>query len=151
MDSDFYSSLSNNFFNNVSDGLDRAIAQLPVGSWIFWIFVLFFILFLLWLFFGGEEHEYVGLAPMKIGVDSTKYISGQAYAEIEKSNVRAETKEIKNNFEPSQVNRDTSKTIKKVSKGEEICRNIMKELYNKDFHVLDPIFLKILKLKEISN
>lgn len=32
--------------------------------WSFWIFFLLGILFLLWLFFGGKQHEFVGLAPL---------------------------------------------------------------------------------------
>lgn len=123
--------------------------NLPTGSWVFWIFVLLFILFLLWLFFGGEEHEYIGLAPMKIGVDSTKYISGQAYAEIEKSNLAApsiqldkETKNEKTSFVPSSATGDNSKKIKKISKGEEICRKVMEEIYNKKFPCVRPNFLK---------
>ena len=32
--------------------------------WSFWILFLLGILFLLWLFFGGKQHEFVGLAPL---------------------------------------------------------------------------------------
>lgn len=123
-----------------------SMKNIPTGSWVFWIFILLVILFLLWLFFGGEEHEYIGLAPMKIGVDSTKYISGQAYAEIEKSNLTAPSiqtdKDQKPSFVPSSVNDDNSKRIKKISKGEEICREVMEEIYNKKFPCVRPNFLK---------
>lgn len=111
--------------------------RISTNGWVFWISILLFILFLLWLFFGGGDYEYVGLAPMKIGVDSTKYINGQAYAAIEKSN-----QVTKNKFIASGTDKENSKPIKKVSKGEEICRNVIEEIYQKKFPCVRPNFLK---------
>lgn len=110
--------------------------KISTTGWVFWISILLFVLFLLWLFFGGGDYEYVGLAPMKIGVDSTKYINGQGYAAIEKSNQIAKSK-----FVPSTIS-ENSKPIKKVSKGEEICRNVIEEIYQKKFPCVRPNFLK---------
>ena len=62
--------------------------NVPISTtgWVFWLLVLIFIFFLLWLFFGRGDYEYIGLSPLNIGVDSTKYINGHTYAAIEKSN-----------------------------------------------------------------
>ena len=40
MDSDFYSSLSNNLF---TDGLTNALAVIDTGNWIFWIIIIIII------------------------------------------------------------------------------------------------------------
>ena len=48
--------------------------QILNRGWEFWICISLIILFILWLFYGGEDHEYVGLKPLKTGVDSTKYV-----------------------------------------------------------------------------
>ena len=66
--------------------------SISTSGWVFWFLILLFVLFLLWLFFGGGDYEYIGLAPMKIGVDSTKYANGYTYAAVDKSNRR--TKKI---------------------------------------------------------
>jgi len=48
-------------------------------SWAFWLSIGLIILFILWLFYGGKDHEYVGLGPLKTGVDSTLYVNGDKY------------------------------------------------------------------------
>lgn len=48
-------------------------------GWAFWLSVGLIILFILWLFYGGKDHEYVGLGPLKTGVDSTRYVNGDKY------------------------------------------------------------------------
>lgn len=60
-----------------------------IFSWQFWLGVLLTILVFLWLFFGGKNHEYVGLSPLKIGIDSTKYIDPSTSNKAYKSNKRA--------------------------------------------------------------
>jgi hypothetical protein len=46
--------------------------NLSALSWQFTIFILLGFLFFLWLFFGGGDHQYIGLNPLKIGYDATK-------------------------------------------------------------------------------
>ena len=60
------------------------------GDSVSWFILIFLIFFLLWLFVGGGDHEYIGLAPMKIGVDSTKYIDDHVYRVIERGNYQAD-------------------------------------------------------------
>ena len=60
------------------------------ASWVVWFIIIAVIIFILWIFVGGGNYEYVGLAPLKIGVDSTKYVDDQVYGVIERSNYHAE-------------------------------------------------------------
>ncbi len=60
-----------------------------IFSWQFWLGVLLTILVFLWLFFGGKNYEYIGLSPLKIGIDSTKYVDDSTYNKAHKSNKRA--------------------------------------------------------------
>jgi hypothetical protein len=60
------------------------------ASWIVWFSIIAIVIFILWIFVGGGNYEYVGLAPLKIGVDSTKYVDEQVYGVIERSNYNAE-------------------------------------------------------------
>ncbi len=78
--------LPSSYLTVASNYLNTTIST---DGWVFWLLVLLFILFLLWLFFGGGDYEYVGLSPMKIGVDSTKYANEYTYAEVTKSNRNA--------------------------------------------------------------
>lgn len=48
-------------------------------GWPFWLCIGLLVLFILWLFYGGNEYEYVGLSPLKTGIDSTKYIDPSNY------------------------------------------------------------------------
>ena len=57
-----------------------------IFGWQFWLGVLLTILVFLWIFFGGKNYEYIGLAPLKIGVDSSKYIDPSTYNKSCKSN-----------------------------------------------------------------
>lgn len=44
-------------------------------SWQYFIILLLIILFILWLFWGGQKNlKFIGLAPLKIGVDATRNI-----------------------------------------------------------------------------
>lgn len=161
MDPQVYS----NFYSKIQKYLSTNV---ELDNWILWIFILLFILFLLWLFFGGGNYEYIGLKPLRVGVDSTKYINSENYyqinrehkqreiqKEIEKEIEREIEKEIlvknqqknnqkeenKENFIPSSDS-DSSKNIKKYSKGEEICRQVLEEVYKKEFPCVRPNFLK---------
>jgi len=142
-------------YNVVSSTIiDYLNTPISTTSWIFWLFVLLFVFFLLWLFFGRGDYEYVGLAPMKIGIDSTKYVNGDTYAAVEKSNQTAkkisgdnEDTTISNSFTVSNVtNNDNSVPItsrgRRISNGERICREVMEEIYKKPFPCVRPDFLK---------
>ena len=48
-------------------------------SWTFWLSVGLIVLFILWLFYGGNDHEYVGLGPLQTGIDSSKYVDANKY------------------------------------------------------------------------
>ena len=44
-------------------------------SWQYCILFLLIILFIIWVFYGGQEDlQYIGLAPLKIGVDATRNV-----------------------------------------------------------------------------
>ena len=60
------------------------------ASWVVWFIIIGIIIFILWIFVGGGNYEYVGLAPLKIGVDSTKYVDEQVHGIIERSDYHAE-------------------------------------------------------------
>ena len=60
------------------------------ASWGVWFIIIVVIIFFLWIFVGGGNYEYVGLAPLKIGVDSTKYVDEQVYGVLDRSNYNAE-------------------------------------------------------------
>ncbi len=158
------------------------------AGWVVWFLIIALIIFILWLFVGGGNYEYVGLAPMRVGVDSTKYIDDQMYGAIERGNYHAKKVSginitpklpqsvnnlVNNNssiFVPSSVgtsgnnNNNTSlnlipliplkpvppydpskvpvKKPKKCSKGEQMCRQVVEEIYNKPFPCVRPNFLK---------
>lgn len=127
--------------------MDRMNYLINAG-WETWILILVIILFILWLFVGGGNYEYVGLAPMKIGVDSNQYINGQAYSTIDKSNYNAPkvsgidvTPKIPTVNIPTCLSPEVKKT-KKCSKPEEICRDVLETIYNKPFPSARPDFLK---------
>lgn len=67
------------------------IEKLINAEWTIWFIILGIIFFLLWLFAGGGDYKFIGLSPMKIGVDSSKYIDRSAYDIIENGNYNAET------------------------------------------------------------
>ena len=52
-------------------------------GWAFWLCICLVVIFILWLFYGGKDYEYIGLKPLKTGVDSTKYIDPTNYNEID--------------------------------------------------------------------
>ena len=65
------------------------LTNLLDASWVVWFLIVVLIIFIIWLFVGGGDYEYVGLAPMKVGVDSTKYLDEQMYPIIERGNYHA--------------------------------------------------------------
>ena len=64
--------------------------KLIKANWTVWFLILVLLFFILWLFFGGGEYEYVGLSPLDINVDSTKYANANTYSLIDISNNKAE-------------------------------------------------------------
>ena len=136
---------SQTFSNTVVEYLKTPVS---LTGWVFWLIVVVFIFFLLWLFFGRGDYEYVGLKPLKIGVDSTRYINDKTYAIIEKSKKNAQ--KITGDqvtlipVEPTEPIEPTEPVVsrRRVSKGEQICRQVMEELYNKPFPTIRPDFLK---------
>lgn len=44
-------------------------------SWQYCILILLIIIFIIWIFYGGQDNlEYIGLAPLKIGVDASRNV-----------------------------------------------------------------------------
>jgi hypothetical protein len=64
--------------------------KLIKANWTVWFLIIVLLFFILWLFFGGGEYEYVGLSPLDINVDSTKYANANTYSLIDISNNKAE-------------------------------------------------------------
>jgi hypothetical protein len=49
-------------------------------SWQYCLIFLLILLFLLWLFFGGQENlQYIGLSPLKIGVDASRNVEHEKF------------------------------------------------------------------------
>ena len=144
-----------------------------IFSWQFWLGVLLTILVFLWLFFGGKNHEYIGLSPLKIGIDSTRYIDDNTYNKAHKSNKRAKqytvdpvdnTPELPSeSFSQSEesicmVESYSCETVEsprsmalgghkcrlntRMSNGEQICKKVIEEIYEKPFYTVRPDFLK---------
>lgn len=135
------------------------------AGWVSWFIFLFIVIGILWLFAGGGDYEYVGLNPLKIGVDSTKYIDNRTFNAIERSNYHSEKitgfdatpnipSTITNELTPNQVCNivepldpictliDKPRKVTNCSKGERICREVLEEIYNKPFPCVRPKFLK---------
>ena len=164
------------------------LTDLLDASWVVWFLIIALIVFIIWLFVGGGDYEYVGLAPMKVGVDSSKYLDEQMYPIIERGNYHADkvtgidiTPKIPTAVEPPQpennsifvspsietnnnlsnISSDISsnltpipfippcdpfvapaKRTKKCSKGEQKCRDVIENIYQKEFPCVRPNFLK---------
>src|SRR5688572_17935268 len=93
-----------------------------VYLWQFWIIFLFIIVFILWLLYGGEENlEYIGLSPLKIGVNAADYIrrdEDKQGKQTQTQRTHAEDlDDISSEYEyqitktDSQINDDTSETV----------------------------------------
>ena len=51
-------------------------------SWQYFIILLLIILFFIWLFWGGQDNlQYIGLAPLKIGVDASRNVEHETEEE----------------------------------------------------------------------
>lgn len=153
---------------SISDAISQSLTNFNYTAlvsysknWTVWLLVLVFIVFVLWLIFGGKEYEYIGLSPMKLGVDSTKYVNDHTRAVVERSNYRAKkitgkdlSKEKEDDPSPCFVPSSNSMTTpyptpeekpvscKRVSKGEQICREVMEEIYGAEFPCVRPEFLR---------
>ena len=141
------------------------------ADWVVWFIIIGVTLFVLWLFFGGGDYEYVGLEPMKIGVDSNKYVDPHTYTTIYHGNQNAErisevdiTPEVPHEMEGPEVCDfiddamdsesldqesveeiclvDQPRNNKWCSKGEQKCREVMERIYGKPFPTVRPNFLK---------
>ena len=167
MESIFQSNPFHYFFDNT----------VSFKGWSFWLLVLLLFIFLLWLFFGGKKYEYIGLSPMKIGVDSTKFANGHTYAAVAKSNLTARkitgsdlevsyvtTRDERsegnhpqegeksncrqNNFVSSRFTNVNNVTLpvkhrgRKISKGEQKCKETLEKIYGKEFLCVRPDFLR---------
>lgn len=62
-----------------------------VYFWEFWTILLLLVIFILWIFYGGQEYEYIGLKPMKLGVNAADYIDETGQYKVDKSNNEAPT------------------------------------------------------------
>ena len=123
------------------------------AEWPLWLLFFITLLFILWIFFGGGDYEYIGLSPLKVGVDSNKYINEATYCKIERDNHHAvrysdNTKETNNNnlFDQEIIKRALGKykpyKNNKISKGERLCKEVIEEIYGKPFYCIRPDFLK---------
>ena len=43
-------------------------------NWKFWVILIAAVIFVMWIFFGGEEHEFIGLKALDPNVKSDKYV-----------------------------------------------------------------------------
>lgn len=132
-------------------------------GWAFWLTIMLIIFFILWLFYGGGDHEYIGLSPLQVGVDSSKYVSKHKYDDIQHQLARSDLTPVNTSyvdyyesyedddfncdditFEDTQVEDIKFAPVsgRKVSKGEAICKAVLEELYSKEFHTVRPDFLK---------
>lgn len=167
------------------------LSIINVIGWQFCLGFLLGIILVLWLFYGGKDYEYVGLSPLKVGVDSTKYIDESKYNTIDiknyskrtskkskKKKKSKKTKKYKPKFNHSLSDSYNEPTIKglvspcqyesyesydvsyvkspntlalgenkkfknsNISKGEQICKDVIEKIYNKPFHCVRPSFLK---------
>ena len=130
--------------------------RISPSDWVFWLLVILFIFFLLWLFFGGGDYEVVGLNPFKIGVDSRKYITDEDYEEIRRSNEQASKISISDHKTREKVickkyTVDDEKRAlgkykchknNKLSKGEQLCKEVIEDVYQLPFYCVRPSFLK---------
>ena len=140
------------------------VSNILKAGWLFWMAFLLIILFILWLFFGGGDYDYIGLSPLKIGVDSTKYIDDYTCSKIERDNYNAEQisnneddicisteKNTYDNLPDERFDQQTKDKAlgkfkcyksKKISKGERICKEVIEDIYEKPFYCVRPNFLK---------
>ncbi len=70
--------------------MNNFLKSLINAGYLVWFLIVALIIFILWIFVGGGTYEYVGLAPLKIGVDSTKYLDDHMYEVIERGNYHAD-------------------------------------------------------------
>jgi hypothetical protein len=127
-------------------------------SFAFWIVVLLFIIFLLWLFFGGGDHEFVGLEPLIPNRQIAPYIRQEKtrYSQTAEDLWSEVTTDIiSTNEDPSCV--DTTPQLpecipptkppavfsrKFESKRERKCREVMQKKYQRPFPKIRPTFLR---------
>ena len=92
-------------------------------SWQYCIIFLVLLLFILWLFFGGQENlQYIGLSPLKIGVDASRNVEHENgdNEEVEESEVESENKSGEN-IEGEEIDRTpTLPDVLEKIKGENI-------------------------------
>lgn len=131
------------------------------------IIIILITIFALWLFFGGGNYECVGLKPLQVNQEITPYIldnntnlhlqdidelfdrSPWSYEGIALTGGLGSVDEeeidtspiLPPNFKSSKNNKEVqSKRFE--SKGEAKCREVMREIYEKDFPNKRPYFLK---------
>jgi hypothetical protein len=51
-----------------------------LNDWKIWLLSILIIIFILWFFFGGKKCEFIGVKPLSIGVDSSKYIDENMFS-----------------------------------------------------------------------
>lgn len=75
-------------FKNNKNKLKMDIVISDFISWQYCILFLLTILFIIWLFWGGQEDvEYIGLAPLKIGVDASRNVEHETENSQEEESV----------------------------------------------------------------
>ena len=112
------------------------------ADWVVWFLIIIFAMFILWLFVGGGDYDYIGLEPMKVGVDSNKFIDGETVCRVERSNYNAP----KYVAVESETQKETPEVIckpgKRCSNGEAKCREVLENKFGKLFPTVRPNFLK---------
>jgi hypothetical protein len=67
-------------------------------SWQYCVLFLLVILFIIWLFWGGQEDlEYIGLAPLKIGVDASRNVEHETKEEEESVDITPNLPDLREN------------------------------------------------------
>jgi len=94
-------------------------------SWQYCLIVLVILFFLIWLFFGGKDGlQYVGLSPLKIGVDATRNVEHNEQEDDEKEE---NVEEIEYDEEPV----DRTPTLPDVLRKQEYENNMFQFTHSK--------------------
>jgi len=113
-------------------------------SWGSLLIIFFIIIFILWIFFGRQDHKFVGLKPLYD--DSSSYLpSGKSQSTastISRSTIKPP---VPKNIFISEDKKQSEIIIPrkggKVNKGEEVCREIFQKIFGKPFETCRPEFL----------
>lgn len=130
-------------------------------TWKFWIVLGFLCIFVLWYFFGGKEYEFIGTSTInnislkRNRIDPDTLPDGIIGEEVTVNLTPLNEKESEVNFHESYEDEFTTveefipveeptflPDVRKRSKGEAICCQVMEEIFGLPFRTVRPDFLK---------